>query len=348
VKSQRDDPRVAVDLRALGKLLQGLGVDVHGELTGSRVGHGQSNLTYLVTDDAGARWIVRRPPRGELLSSAHDVQREARILTALATTDVPVPRVFCSITDDAVAEVPIVVMEHIEGMVVDRTEVAEALPLSVRDELSRGLPRTLAAVHAVDLDEHRLVGLASHAPYAARQLRRWSRQWERSKTRELPELDALTALLQRSIPPQSRMTLVHGDFHIRNLICAPESGRVRAVLDWELSTLGDPLADLGTMLAYWTESADTETGLFDASNLPGFATRSELVDEYCAVAEVDSHHIGYWHALGLWKIAIIAEGVFRRAIDEPSNAAQGGPGDPAVLPFIIERAWQVVRTAGLG
>jgi len=338
---------LAVDLAVLGRVLQGRGVHVRGELTGFRVGLGQSNLTYIVTDDLGSRWVVRRPPRGELLASAHDVQREARILAALASTDVPVPRVFCTVSDDAVADAPIVVMEYIEGMVVDRTAVAESLPMPVRREISREIPRTLAAVHAVDLEENGLVALASHAPYAARQLRRWSRQWEQSKTRELPELDALTALLQRSIPPQSRITLVHGDFHIRNLICAPWTGKIRAVLDWELSTLGDPLADVGTMLAYWTQADDAEVGLFDASSLPGFATRSELVDEYCKNAGVVGDHIDYWHALGLWKVAIIAEGVLRRALDEPSNAAEGGPGDPAVLSLIIERAWQVVRSAGL-
>jgi aminoglycoside phosphotransferase (APT) family kinase protein len=334
---------LALDLRALGKVLRERGVEMRGDLEGTRLGLGQSNLTYLATDDSGGRWIVRRPPRGQLLASAHDVLREARILSALVDTGVPVPRVFCAVTDDAVAEAPVVVMECIDGTVVDRMAIAEMLPMAVRRGLSRAIPNTLAAIHAVDLDAHGLSTIASHAPYAARQLRRWSRQWEQSKTRELAELDALTELLRRTAPRQQRMTLVHGDFHLRNLICAPESGDIRAVLDWELSTLGDPLADVGTMLAYWTQADDVEVGLFDASSLPGFVTRAELVEEYCRTAGVDDEHIDYWHALGLWKIAIIAEGVLRRALDEPSNAAEGGPGDPARIPLIIERAWQVLH-----
>lgn len=337
----------AIDLHALGAVLHRHGIDVSGELTGMRVGLGQSNLTYIVVDDAGERWVVRRPPRGQLLASAHDVLREARILSALADTDVPVPRVFCTVTDDAVADAPVVVMECVEGLVVDRTAVAESLPLTVRDELSRGIPRTLAAVHAINLDDHGLTTLASHSPYAGRQLRRWSLQWEQSKTREIPELDALTDLLRRRVPPQTRMTLVHGDFHLRNLICTPETGSIQAVLDWELSTLGEPLADVGTMLAYWTQADDLAVGLFDASSLPGFATRADLVEEYCRTAGVDGEHIDYWHALGLWKIAIIAEGVLRRALDEPSNAAEGGPGDPERIPLIIERAWQVLQSSGV-
>lgn len=338
---------LAVDLRALGEVLKGRGIDVRGELRGTRVGLGQSNLTYIATDDAGGRWIVRRPPRGELLASAHDVLREARILSALADTAVPVPRILCTVTDRDVADAPVVVMECIDGMVVDRMAIAQSLPMSVRHELSRGIPRTLAAVHAIDVEDHGLSTLASHAPYAGRQLRRWSRQWEQSKTRELPELDALTELLRRHVPPQRRMTLVHGDFHLRNLICTPETGGIRAVLDWELSTLGDPLADVGTMLAYWTQADDAAVGLFDASALPGFARREDLVEEYCEAADVDDEDIDYWHAVGLWKVAIIAEGVLRRAFDEPSNAAEGGPGDPASVRLIIERAWRVVESAGL-
>lgn len=339
---------LAVDLHALRRILRDRGVDVRGELTGSRVGRGQSNLTYVITDAATGRWVIRRPPRGELLASAHDVLREARILDALATADLPVPAVLRTLNDAEVADAPVVVMEHVDGMVVDRIELAESLAPAVRGAISRALPQTLAAVHAVDLDRHGLLDLASHGPYAARQLRRWSRQWEQSKTRELPALDALTVTLGRSMPPQSRIALVHGDFHLRNLICAPETGAIRAVLDWELATLGDPLADVGTMLAYWPQADDPDIGLFDASRLPGFATRSQLVEEYCSTAGVSEDHIGYWHALGLWKVAIIAEGVLRRRLDEPSDAVEGGPGDKTVTTRIIERAWQVARACGLG
>lgn len=118
------------------------------------------------------------------------------------------------------------------------------------------------------------------------------------------------------------------------------------MLDWELATLGDPLADVGTMLAYWTQADDSPVGLFGASNLSGFSDRSALVNDYCVAAGVDGDHIAYWHALGLWKIAIIAEGVYRRALDEPTNAAEGA-GDPAGLGLIVKQLWDVVRSAGL-
>jgi aminoglycoside phosphotransferase (APT) family kinase protein len=147
-------------------------------------------------------------------------------------------------------------MSFVDGVVVDRMAVAETMPAQRRRAVAFSLARTLATVHAVDLDETGLTGLASHKPYAPRQLKRWSEQWRRSKTRELPALEALTQRLWDGVPDQRETTLVHGDFHIRNVITSPDSGEVVAVLDWELSTLGDPLADLGTLLAYWPAAGE--------------------------------------------------------------------------------------------
>lgn len=337
---------IAIDLRALGEVMREQGLEVDGTLSGEPVGAGQSNLTYLVADESGHRWVVRRPPLGDLLASAHDVQREARIVAALADTAVPVPRVFCTVSDSRVADAVVVVMECVEGLVVDEMPAAESLSLAVRGRLSREIARTLAAVHAVDLERQGLDQLASHGPYAARQLRRWTRQWEHSKTRELPEVDAVGKILKRAAPPQRAVALVHGDFHIRNLICDPLDGRIRAVLDWELATLGDPLADVGTMLAYWAQGGDAPVGIFAGPSLPGFLDRESLVAEYCAAAGVDDDHVGYWNAFGLWKIAVIAEGVSRRSLDHPTNAPADATRVDGVR-LLVERAREVLDRAGL-
>ena len=338
---------LAVDVDALARRLRADGIDVAGALSATRIGRGQSNLTYLVEDEQSRRWIVRRPPRGHLLASAHDVEREFRILSALQGTAVPVPGIVASITDLAVADAPVVVMEYIDGLVVDRMDIVDGMDLSVRAEIGLDLARTMAAVHDVDLDAVGLGDLASHAPYAERQLKRWSRQWEQSRTRNLPALDAMTDLLRAKIPTQRALTLVHGDLHIRNVIADPATGRIRAVLDWELTTLGDPLADIGSLLAYWPEPSDPPTGLFAASTMPGFVDRATLAQAYLYASGRDGADLDYWHVFGLWKIAVICEGVLRRAIDDPRNAADGGPPKPEFIDQLVEKAWHIARTAQL-
>lgn len=339
---------VAVDLDALGKRLRSQGVEVSGDLVAHRVGRGQSNLTYVVTDRVGNEWIVRRPPHGELLASAHDVLREYRILHALQGTGVPVPRVVGSYKDEAIADTPVVVMDKVEGMVLDSVETAVALAPDMRAAIGPAMARALADIHRVDIDEVGLGDLASRSPYAARQLRRWSRQWNDSRTRKLPQLDEMTELLRRRIPKQLETRLVHGDFHIRNIIVDPVQGSVRAILDWELSTLGDPLADIGALLAYWPESGDGDTLLFEGiSALPGFVSREEIAETYLEATSRSRRDLAYWHVLGLWKIAVILEGVLRRALDHPENAAEGGAPSPAMVESLIERAWIVAEDSGL-
>ncbi|MCD2114872.1 phosphotransferase family protein [Rhodococcus rhodochrous] len=340
-----DEP--ALDLDVLAELLRADGVYVTGELSANRVGRGQSNLTYAINDAAGRRWIARRPPRGNVLESAHDVQREFGILSALQATDIPIPTVLGEYVDERLAESPVVVMEYIDGLVVDRPETAEDLSHDLRGALGPALATTLASIHKVDLISVGLDGLSSHTPYAARQIKRWARQWSESRTRELPALDEMTSLLRHRMPKQRQLSLVHGDFHIQNVIADPQTGNVRAVLDWELSTLGDPLADVGSLLAYWPEASDEPTALFAASTLPGFASRADLTDAYMKASGRDITDLPYWHVLGLWKIAIIAEGVLRRALEDPRNAADGGPPQANLADQLIDRAWRTAVDAGL-
>ncbi|MFW0793189.1 phosphotransferase family protein [Gordonia sp. CPCC 205515] len=334
-------------MTALVGWLSTVGVHPTGEISCTRVGFGQSNLTYIVTDESGQRWVLRRPPSGHLLASAHDVAREARILSALADTDVPVPTIYGVCTDETISPVPIVAMEHVSGAVMTDPSAAEPLSHEIRHAIGMSMTDTLAHIHAVDLGAVGLDDLASQKPYAPRQLKRWTAQWENSKTRESPELEALTKRLADNIPEQRETTLVHGDFHIRNVMVDPSTGSVIAALDWELSTLGDPLADIGSTLAYWPERTDARLLGDPVEVMDGFPGRSEMAASYLEKTGRDAQALHYWHALGLWKIAIIIEGILRRAKDNPSNRAAHGVPTADYADALIARAIAVADEAGL-
>ncbi len=192
-----------LDPDAVAAWIAGLGIGARPPLSFARIGHGFSNLTFLVADSAGQRWVLRRPPLGDLLASAHDVEREHGILAALGRTPVAVPRVFGLCADAAVADVPLLLMEHVDGLVVDDLDVAAGLAPDERHEIGASLPPALAAIHAVDLEQTGLRALsASRTPYAARQLKRWRGQWERSRTRELPAVEQLADRLWAAMPEQ--------------------------------------------------------------------------------------------------------------------------------------------------
>lgn len=341
--------------------MRGLGQEVAGALRLVRIGLGQSNLTYRAEDEAGHAWVLRRPPLGHLLPSAHNVAREARIIHALEQTDVPVPRIFGATEDPAVTDAPLVLMEFVDGLAVDRMSVANALTPARRRAIGMSMPEVLARIHAVDLDAVGLDDLASHKPYADRQLRRWSRQWQMSKTRDLPALDALTQRLTAAAPEQRETTLVHGDFHLRNVLVKrdasasggadgtprPACGEVLAALDWELSTLGEPLADVGSMLAYWTQAGEPAGMDFYATALDGSPTRADVAHAYIDLTGRDWSALQYWYVFGLWKVAVIAEGVMRRAIDEPRNKAAAGTPTAAWIDALVAQATRAADEARL-
>jgi aminoglycoside phosphotransferase (APT) family kinase protein len=338
---------VGLDADAVARWLAMLGIQFEAPLRFQRIGLGQSNLTYRVSDATGRAWVLRRPPLGHLLASAHDVMREARIIAALADTDVPVPQIIGTTVDSEFSGVPLVLMEFVDGLVVDTMGVAEALTPQQRRRIALDLPRTLARIHAVDLEQVGLADLASHKPYAQRQLKRWAGQWELSKTRELPELDDLTRRLVAAAPEQREISLVHGDFHLRNLITSRETGEIVATLDWELSTLGDPLADMGSLLTYWAEPGEATSGDYAPSTLEGFPDRAEMTRLYLEATGRDSAALRYWHVLGLWKLAIIAEGVMRRALDEPQNKASAGTPDTTWIDARVHKAREIADAAGI-
>lgn len=338
---------VGIDPAAVARWIGELGIELAGPLRFDRIGLGQSNLTFLVRDRDDRKWVLRRPPMGNLLASAHDVAREARILSALEATAVPTPRVYGLTQNPEVTDVPLLFMEFVEGQAVDRMPIAESLTPQLRRAIGLSLPRTLAKVHAVDLEATGLIDLASHKPYALRQLKRWSGQWEQSKTRELPDLDDLTRRLIANVPQQRELTLVHGDFHLRNVITSYKNGEVVAALDWELCTLGDPLADVGSLLAYWPEPGETTGGEFPATTLEGFPDRAETASVYFDETGRDPTALKFWHALGLWKLAVIAEGVMRRAVDEPQNAAESGTPTTERIDDLVAKAREVADDAGI-
>jgi len=312
-------PRTAgvagVDADAVSGWIATLDVGEAAPLQFARLGRGQSNLTYLVSDAHEQRWVLRRPPLGHLLDSAHDVVREHRVLRALQQTQVPAPAVYGLCQDTAVSDVPLLLMEHVNGLVVDDMAIAESLEPALRGAIGRSLARTLATIHAVDLEQTGLDSIATHAPYAARQLKRWRAQWEHSRSRELPIIEQLAERLQAAIPEPGELTLVHGDFHLLNVIISPLDGGVRAVLDWELCTLGDPLADLGILMVYWSEPGDEHSALGTAPTLaPGFASRSDVREHYAGLSGRDISGLGFYISFAYWKLACILQGVHSRYV----------------------------------
>jgi aminoglycoside phosphotransferase (APT) family kinase protein len=236
-----------------------------------------------------------------------------------------VPAVYAFTDDAMVSDVPLLLTAFVDG------PLAGDLDDQACAEVGPAMVRALARVHEVDLAATGLDDLASHAPYAERQLRRWRRQWEMSKTREMPALTRLSERLDAAVPRQHELTLVHGDFHPQNVIFTPGGDGVRAILDWELCTLGDPIADLGALLAYWPDPAGVEP----------------LAEAYARETGRDLAALPFWHALALWKVAIICEGVRRRALDHDANAPSSGIPHAGVVDVLVARAARVAEEAGL-
>jgi aminoglycoside phosphotransferase (APT) family kinase protein len=278
-----------------------------------RIAGGRSNLTFRVTDSAGAAWILRRPPMGRRLGSAHDMRREHTILAALAPAGLPVPTPIALCEDDDVTGAMFYVMDFVDGLVLrDEDAVEAAFDEAGRRRIGEALVDTLADLHAVDPGEVGLGELGRHEGYAERQLRRWKRQFDDSRTRELPAMDETHALLVDRIPEQRDTSLVHGDYRLDNVIL-DRSGHVAAVVDWELCTLGDPLADLGLLMVYWAEQRDKVVPLTRSPTLaPGFPGRAELAERYASRSGRDIAQLDFFVALGYWKLAAILEGVYAR------------------------------------
>jgi aminoglycoside phosphotransferase (APT) family kinase protein len=273
---------------------------------------GRSNLTFAVTDGEGHRYVVRRPPLGHVLATAHDMAREHRLIAAVGTTSVPVPRALGLCTDEEVNGAPFYVMAFVDGVVLDSPEKARVLPEKICRAAALDLVDVLAALHDVDVDAVGLGDLAKREAYIERQLRRWSRQWQDSKTRELPLIEEVERRLRADIPPQHGATIVHGDYRLGNCLVDPSTGSIAAVLDWELCTLGDPLADVGYIGVYWADASAHRMSANDPTSAPGFPSYDEVLERYAERTGRDVSGVEYYRAFGAWRLAVIGEGVYAR------------------------------------
>jgi aminoglycoside phosphotransferase (APT) family kinase protein len=337
-----------IDAAAVTDWLAAREPSVQPPLDFSLIAGGRSNLSYHVTDSAGGAWVLRRPPGGTLLASAHDMGREHRIIAALAGSPVPVPPVVGLSPDDSVNGAPFYVMRFVDGVVLRNPEIAASVAEPVRRAAAESLVDTLVDLHALDPDEVGLGDLSRQEGYVERLLRRWRGQWDKSTTRELPLVEEVAERLSRNVPPQERTSIVHGDYRLDNAIVAPDDGAIRAILDWELCTLGDPLADVGMLLMYWTEPGDEFSPLFWApTTAPGFPGRKEIAARYAARSGRDLAEIDFYVALALWKAAVILEGVYARY----TAGAYGETDDSwqhfgEIVPQLAEAAADAASRAG--
>jgi aminoglycoside phosphotransferase (APT) family kinase protein len=313
-----------------------------------RIAGGRSNLTYAVRDVGGRSWALRRPPLGKRLASAHDMGREYTVIDALQDTDVPVPPAVGLCEDESTNGAPFYVMGFVEGPVLrSRAEAEQRFGEEERRAIGERVVDTLVAIHAVEPDAVGLGELGRKQDYVARQLRRWHGQWEKSKTRELEIVDDVHRRLEARIPEQGPATIVHGDYRLDNMILSP-SGEVAAVVDWELCTLGDPLADVGLLLVYWSEPDDDFVPLLDpATAAPGFSGREELKRRYAEATGRDLSEIDFYVALANWKLAIILEGVYARyAAGQYGKSDEGFEEFAKIVERLAEGADQAERRLG--
>jgi aminoglycoside phosphotransferase (APT) family kinase protein len=284
---------------------------------------GRSNLTFKVTDATGRPFVLRRPPLGHVLATAHDMAREHRIIAAVGCTDVPVPRALGVCTDDSVNGAPFYVMSWVDGVVLDGPERAALLAPSQRVAASEHLIDVLADLHGVDVDAVGLGDLAKRGGYVERQVKRWSTQWAHSKTRELPAIDEVAGLLGARIPDQRGVSIAHGDYRFGNCLTDVSAGRIAAVLDWELCTLGDPLADVGYLGVYWFDGKAANARANDPTPAGGFPTYDELLHRYALRTGRDVDGIGYYVAFSCWRLAVISEGVYARYLHGAMGQQEG-------------------------
>ena len=315
-----------LDLDVVAKYLSGHIEGFSGPLSAEKTPTGQSNPTFILSSPSG-KYVLRRKPMGNLLKSAHAVDREFRVMSALAQTNVPVPRMYCLCEDDDVIGSMFYVMEYVEGRNFSDPRLPE-LGIDARRRVYDAMNATLAALHSVDVDAVGLSEYGRPGNYFARQISRWSGQYRSSETGAIAEMDALIAWLNENIPAEDGQTaLVHGDWRIDNLLFAPNSPELVAVLDWELSTLGHPLADLGAQLMQWAMPVGPEGRGLDgvdraALGIPSDRAYVELYAKRAGLSDIPD--MSFYVAFSFFRMAAILQGVKKRALDgNASNPEQG-------------------------
>ncbi len=334
-----DAPRVT---EWFSQHVAGVEPPLHFEL----VAGGRSNLTFVVSDAAGAHYVLRRPPTGHLLPTAHDMEREHRIISAMGPAGIPVAPALGLCQDPEVNGAPFYVMGFVDGVIArSNADVEKAFDEAARGRASTALVDTLVEIHRADPDEIGLGDLGRKEGYIPRQLKRWFSNYQAANTarggQPIPAVEEIHDRLAARIPEQGRASVVHGDYRLDNCVIAPDGSKVTAVLDWELCTLGDPLADLGQLLVYWPEPGEFSALNQTATTMPGFARRRDLIDRYRERSGRDLPELSFYVAFAHWKLACILEGVYARYV----GGAMGDDGhDPGQLPENI--AWLTDRARG--
>jgi aminoglycoside phosphotransferase (APT) family kinase protein len=329
-------------LEPLREFLAFSGLQAPEDLAAEPIGEGHSNVTFLLSTDV----VLRRPPRGPLPPSAHDVMREARLLTALTPTLVRTPRVLAVCPDEKVIGAPFYIMERVDGEVITDRLPPVLDTEAERDRIADQLIDALVELHAVDWRTAGLEGFGKPSGYLERQLRRFSGLWEHNRTRELPAVEQLGSWLEQNMPSSPPATVVHGDYRLGNTMFAARApAQLTAILDWEMATIGDPLADLGYMMIHWHEAGDQLGGfnLQSVTMLPGFPSRQEMIARYEQRSGRSMQALDWYVTLALWKGVVFMEGNYKRAVE-------GRTDDPYLKSFgaavveLAERALEVTRS----
>ncbi len=328
-----------VDLQALSAYIEKYVADFDtSDLRVELIAGGRSNLTYFVTG-ADRTIVLRRPPLGHVLATAHDMAREYRVISALAPTTVPVARPIVLCEDDSVLGAPFYLMERVDGIVLRNFDDAVALGAALIPPLSYRLVAVLGELHAIDPESIGLSDFGRPAGFLERQLKRWSTQLESSKSREVPGIDALVDRLAKKVPTTQRSTIVHGDYRLDNVIMQQQiDGRydVGAVVDWEMSTLGDPLTDIGLFCVYWngmgSGSLTPQPGAIDAP--PPFPPTADMVATYTETSGLDLEPLPWYYSFACFKLGVILEGIhFRHTQGQTLGDGFAGIGD-LVAPLV--------------
>jgi aminoglycoside phosphotransferase (APT) family kinase protein len=328
-----------VVLEPLREFLATSGLPAPADLRLTPIGDGHSNVTFALSTGV----VLRRPPRGPLPPSAHDVLREARLLGALEPTPVRAPKVLAVCADQHVIGAPFYVMEQVSGEVITHAIPPALDNPAQREQIADQLIDALVELHAVDWTAIGLDGFGKPTGYLERQLRRFGGLWEHNRTRELDEVEQVGAWLESNVPQSPPATIVHGDYRLGNTMFAPDApARLVAIFDWEMATIGDPLADVGYMMIHWTQADDEPSLKFNLQSVtrsPGFPTRKELVARY---EELSGRLVGaldWYVALALWKAVVFMEGNYKRSL-------AGSTDDPYLKSFgegVVELAQRALR-----
>ena len=341
-KTNSREPLLVIE--PLIEFLAANGLEAPATLGARAIGEGHSNATFELSTGV----VLRRPPRGPLPPSAHDVLREARLLKALEPTPVRTPKVLAVCEHPEVIGAPFYVMERVEGEVITSAIPAPLDTPAQRARVAAQLVQALVELHDVDWRSIGLEGFGKPTGYLERQLRRFGGLWEHNRTRELAEVEQVGSWLRANLPQSPPATLVHGDYRLGNLMFASRGpARLVAIFDWEMATIGDPFADLGYLLTHWVQADDQSLGKLSpprVTALPGFPTRAELVEHYEQRSGRSMRSLSWYYTLALWKAVVFMEGNYKRALE-------GSTDDPYLKSFgagVVELARRALAVSEHG